>query len=77
MALDYDDKVLKTFGGNADHFANFTKAVRSRNAGDLHADILEGHLSSALCHLGNASPGIADGADGYHGRVHGPPQLPA
>ena len=40
---------------HADHFANFTKAVRSRNAGELHADILEGHLSSALCHLGNIS----------------------
>src|SRR3954452_11690030 len=55
VALDYDDTVLKVFGGHADHFANFTKAVRSRNVGDLHADILEGHLSSALCHLGNIS----------------------
>jgi hypothetical protein len=31
------------------------KAVRSRKVSDLHADILEGHLSSALCHLGNVS----------------------
>jgi len=37
------------------HFANFIKAVRSRNKEDLHAPILEGHISSALCHTGNIS----------------------
>ena len=35
------------------HFTNFLDCVRSRNRQALHADILEGHLSSALCHLGN------------------------
>ena len=35
------------------HFINFVECVRSRNWKDLHADILEGHLSSSLCHLGN------------------------
>lgn len=35
------------------HRENFIQAVRSRKASDLSADILEGHLSSALCHLGN------------------------
>ena len=29
--------------------------MRSRKPSDLHADILEGHLSSALCHTGNIS----------------------
>ena len=29
--------------------------MRSRKHEDLNADILEGHLSSALCHLGNIS----------------------
>jgi hypothetical protein len=29
--------------------------VRSRNHKDLHLDIEEGHLSSALAHLGNVS----------------------
>ena len=47
--------MVKTFSGDADHFDNFVKAVRSRNVEDLNADILEGHLSSALCHLGNVS----------------------
>ena len=42
-------------GGDSHHFANFSKAVRSRKHEDLNADILEGHLSSALCHLGNIS----------------------
>src|SRR5262249_36146848 len=37
------------------HFANFLKAVRSRNVADLNADILEGHQSTALCHIGNIS----------------------
>jgi predicted dehydrogenase len=40
---------------DGDHAANFIKAVRSRKPADLNADILEGHLSSALCHLANAS----------------------
>jgi predicted dehydrogenase len=38
-----------------DHFANFLKAVHSRNPQDLYADIEEGHLSSALCHTSNIS----------------------
>lgn len=41
------------FKGADDHFANFIKAVRSRNVADLNAPILEGHLSAGLCHQGN------------------------
>jgi len=37
------------------HFGNFIAAVRSRRQEDLNADILEGHYSSALCHLANIS----------------------
>ena len=37
------------------HFANFLDAVRSRKREDLKAEILEGHQSSALCHLANLS----------------------
>ncbi len=50
-------EVIKKFGGgnDANHYANFVKAVRSRNPKELNGDILEGHLSSALCHLGNVS----------------------
>ncbi|MDE2506497.1 MAG: gfo/Idh/MocA family oxidoreductase, partial [Planctomycetota bacterium] len=38
---------------SGDHFGNFIAAVKSRKQEDLHADILECHRSSALCHLGN------------------------
>jgi len=37
------------------NFENFISCVRSRKRKDLCADILEAHLSSALCHLGNIS----------------------
>lgn len=40
---------------NGDHFGNFVSAVRSRKQEELHADILEGHYSSAICHLANIS----------------------
>jgi len=42
-------------GDDAPHMGNFIKAVLSRKVSDLYADILEGHLSSALCHTGNIS----------------------
>ena len=48
-------ELIKAFKTEDDHFGNFVKAVRSRRVEDLNADILEGHLSSALCHLGNIS----------------------
>jgi hypothetical protein len=37
------------------HFANFIGAVRSRKATDLNGPIIEGHISSALCHTANIS----------------------
>ena len=57
IAYDKDGTVLRKFSGGGDegHFDNFIKAVRARKAEMLNADILEGHLSSALCHLGNIS----------------------
>jgi len=55
--FDKDGNRVTTFnsGNDAHHFANFLTAVRSRKHEDLTGDILEGHLSSALCHLGNIS----------------------
>ena len=57
VAFDYAGKELgKWSGGDYQaHFANFLKAVRSRNHKDLHLDIEDAHLSSALAHLGNVS----------------------
>ncbi len=37
------------------HQANFIEAMRSRKVGDLNADIQDGHLSAALCHMSNVS----------------------
>ncbi len=47
--------VRKLEGKGENHFANFLKAVRSRKTSDLNAEILEGHQSTALCHIGNIS----------------------
>jgi predicted dehydrogenase len=41
--------------GQTTHHENWIKAVRSRKPADLNAEILDGHLSSALCHTGNIS----------------------
>jgi Oxidoreductase family, C-terminal alpha/beta domain len=38
-----------------EHYLNFIECIRSRKAEDLHAPILEGHLSATLVHLANAS----------------------
>jgi predicted dehydrogenase len=54
-AYDLDGKLVKPFRGEGDHFGNFLKAVRTRKPDDIDAPILEGHLSSALCHMGNIS----------------------
>ncbi|HTN74564.1 MAG TPA: Gfo/Idh/MocA family oxidoreductase [Pirellulaceae bacterium] len=54
-AFDKDGNKVQDFKGEGDHFKNFLGAVRSRKIKDLNADIEEGHLSSALCHLGNIS----------------------
>ena len=52
---DKDQKPIKEFKGASSHYENFIQAVHSRRHTDLKADILEGHLSSALCHTGNIS----------------------
>ncbi len=55
VAYDKDGGEIKKWSGSENHFENFIKAVHSRKYSDLNADILEGHLSSALCHTGNIS----------------------
>ena len=62
-ALDKDGKVIKEFQNNINGapgwgkgvrfiFASWANAIRSGQETDLAADILEGHISSALCHMG-------------------------
>ncbi|MEX2286454.1 MAG: Gfo/Idh/MocA family oxidoreductase [Planctomycetaceae bacterium] len=54
-AFDPQGNLVQSFNAGGNHFGNFIDAVRSRKSEELHADVLEGHLSSALCHLGNVS----------------------
>ena len=58
--FDNDGNLIQTFQGNGNHFANFLQAVRSRKPSELNAEILEGHLSSGLCHTGNISHRLGD-----------------
>jgi predicted dehydrogenase len=54
---DNDGNRIQQFAGSGGggHYQNFLDAVRSRKSSDLNADILEGHMSAALCHMGNIS----------------------
>jgi hypothetical protein len=65
-------EVLQRFQGGSDqnHYDNFVRAVRSRRAEDLNGHILEGHLSSALCHLGNISYRLGR-QEPFNGRAFG------
>jgi hypothetical protein len=65
VAFDYEGNELGKWQGGNDqfHFANFVKGVRSRKHEDLHLDIEDGHLSSALAHLGNISWKLGQAAE--------------
>jgi len=56
-AFDAEGKKVADFKGGGDqfHFDNFVKAVRSGKPSDLNCDVEQGHLSAAICHLGNIS----------------------
>jgi hypothetical protein len=55
IAYDKSGKELKKWEGDDNHFENFIKGVRSRKREDLTAEVLEGHISAALCHTANIS----------------------
>jgi predicted dehydrogenase len=67
LIYDKDGQKLKGFKGSSSHYQNFIDAVRSRKHADLHADIQEGHVSSALCHTANISYRL--------GKPHSPDQI--
>ncbi len=60
-AVDKDGKTIKDFRGQDKHMENFVDVVRSRKKQDLFGPIEEGHLSSALCHLGIISHRLGKG----------------
>jgi predicted dehydrogenase len=73
LAMDAQDKVIRRFEktdpqrgigwpkGDRFIFENWLAAMRSRRWEDLAADVLEGHTSSALCHLGMISHRLGRG----------------
>ena len=56
-AYDNNHKRIRQFPGDGGggHQNNFIKAMRSRKVSDLRANMLEGHISAALCHMANIS----------------------
>jgi predicted dehydrogenase len=61
-AFDHEDRQIKQFQSDGKpreteiaHVANFIAAVRARNADELRAEALEGHLSAAGSHMSNVS----------------------
>ncbi len=55
IAYDKAGKLVKEFNGKDRHMQNFIDVVRSRKLAELYGPIEEGHVSSALCHLGGMS----------------------
>jgi len=54
-AFDLKGEKIEEWQGGGDHFTNFLDAVVHRDRNQLHAEILDGHLSSGLCHTGSIS----------------------
>jgi predicted dehydrogenase len=54
-AFSPEGELLEKFTGTGDHFRNFVDAVKSRKREMLTSEVLEGHLSTTLCHLPNIS----------------------
>jgi hypothetical protein len=55
LAWDNEGKPVKKFSGGGDHFVNFIQALRNDRRQDLKAEVLEGHISTAVTHTGNIS----------------------
>jgi predicted dehydrogenase len=60
-AYDKAGKVVKEFRGTDRHMENFIDVIRSRKTAELYGPVEEGHVSSALCHLGNISHQLGKG----------------
>lgn len=54
-AFDAAGKVVREFKGEDTMMRNFIGVVRSRKTAELFGPMEEGHISSALCHLGGIS----------------------
>lgn len=55
FAYDQEGQVLQHWEGGGEHHANWLSAIQAGDSAKLNAEVLEGHLSSSLCHLGGIS----------------------
>jgi predicted dehydrogenase len=63
-AYDRDGRKIQEFTGQGPTAKeNFITALRSGKQSDLRTTILEGHLSTAVCHMGNISYRVGENAD--------------
>jgi predicted dehydrogenase len=53
--FDNDGQLIDSWDEGDDHYANFLEAVSAGDSSRLNAPVLEGHVSSALCHAGSVS----------------------
>jgi predicted dehydrogenase len=72
-AYDRAGRVVREFAGKDRLMQNFIDVVRSRKTADLHGQIEQGHISSALCHLGEISHalGTATPPDATREKIRG------
>jgi predicted dehydrogenase len=57
VAYDKDGKKIRQFSGHGqeNHLPGFIKAIRNQNPQSVPCSIEDGHISAALCHIGNIS----------------------
>ena len=60
VALDDRGNEVGRWEGAGNHQANFIEAVRADDPSLLNAPIIEGHVSSACCHVGMVSHAVGD-----------------
>ncbi len=63
---DHNGDRMKAFKGDGgfDHFPAFIRSVRSRKESDMACSIMEGYLSTCLCHQANISMRVGHTASG-------------
>ncbi len=60
IAYDLTGKVVNEWHGGGNHYQNWLDAIAARDASKLNGQILEGHLSSSLCHTGGISHSLGE-----------------
>jgi predicted dehydrogenase len=55
IVYDLDGTEVKRFEGSVSHHGNWLQAITAGDPARLNAEVQEGHLSSALCHVGGVS----------------------